>query len=363
MNSGGTHKGNTAIICLSPYAGGMEMDAIKLARLLCNDVHVTLFAKSNHYIEQYYKDHLQGSNISLETIGFRFAFSVSIIRKTRTVLAARKIKNVIFFGASELRSLYFAFLGQNLNVIVRHGTTKTRPKKDWLHRLIYSCVDYHVAICRHLANNVTYIIPFARKTQLKIIYPSLRQLPDLTYKKDSDGIVRLLHVGRVADGKGQKEAIEACEILHERNIAFELVCVGEIDQDCESYFSEFVSSKPYASSAKMVGYTDDVGRYYKQSHIFIFPSKGEGLSNSFIEALSYGLICICYENTSFPELQQLGFSFSMAEDKNLQDLKKKLLEEVVRVKSLELPMLEQSRLAQTVFGAERERNEYLDILQ
>ncbi|WP_455201290.1 hypothetical protein, partial [Kaarinaea lacus] len=138
-------KGNTAIICLSPYSGGMEMDAIKLARLLCNDVQVTLFAKSDHYIAKYYNEHMQNSAISLETVDFNSAFSYSIIRKTRKVINARQIKNVIFFGASELRSLYFAFLGYDLNVIVRHGTTKTRPKKDWLHRLIYRCVDCHVA--------------------------------------------------------------------------------------------------------------------------------------------------------------------------------------------------------------------------
>jgi glycosyltransferase involved in cell wall biosynthesis len=356
-------KGNTAIICLSPYSGGMEMDAIKLARLLCNDVQVTLFAKLDHYIAQYFKEHMAGGNVSLETVDFRSAFSLSIIRKTRKIIRYRKVENVIFFGASELRSLYFAFLGHNLNVIVRHGTTKTRSKKDWLHRLIYSCVNYHVAICQHLAGNVRYIIPFASNTQLKVIYPSLRSAPNLNRDREKTDIVRLLHIGRIADGKGQKEAIEACAILHERNMSFELICVGETDPGYEHDFNGYLDSKPYANSIQIVGYSDDVGSYYQQADIFIFPSKGEGLSNSFIEALSYGLVCICYDNTSFPELQQLGFSFYMAEDKNIEDLKNKLLEAVTQLESVELPMLEQSSLAQTVFSADRERDEYLNLLQ
>ena len=339
------------------------MDAIKLARLLCDDVNVTLLAKSDCYIAQYYDKNMQDSNILLETIDFRSAFSLSIIRKTRSVLTSQKIKNIIFFGASELRSLYFAFLGYDLNVIVRHGTTKTRPKKDWLHRLIYSCVNYHVAICRHLAENVKSIIPFAANTHLKVIYPSLRQLPDLNYKKDKKETVQLLHVGRIADGKGQKEAVEACEILHEHNIHFDLTCVGEMDPQYEAYFNKFVASKPYASSIQIAGFTNNVDCYYKKANIFIFPSKGEGLSNSFIEALSYGLICICYENTSFPELQQLGFAFFMAEDKNLDDLKSNVLKAVKLFKEVKNYGLDQSNLAQNIFNSEREKSEYLDLLR
>lgn len=363
MVSGVATKGNTAIICLSPYGGGMEMDAIKLARLLCDDINVTLFVKSHHFISQYYDDYMQGSKVSLETVSFRSAFSFAIIYKTRKLLRSKRIKNVIFFGASELRSLYFAFLGYNLNIIVRHGTTKNRSKKDWLHRLIYSRVNYHVAICRHLASNVKSIVPFGVNTLLKVIYPSLRQLPNLSHQKNKDKLIHLLHVGRVADGKGQKEAIEACEILYKQGIPFELSCVGEIDRNYERYFKEFVSKKPYASSIKIIGFTNDVDRYYQKAQIFIFPSKGEGLSNSFIEALSYGLICICYNNTSFPELRQLGFSFLMAEDKNLEDLKGNTLKAIKLLEEVNNYSIVESDLAQKVFNPEREKSEYLEILQ
>ena len=362
MSANVASKGNTAIICLSPYSGGMEMDAIKLARLLCNDVKITLLAKAGHYVAEYYKEHMQSSDITLETVDFRSAFSISIIRKTRSVIKAQKIKNVIFFGASELRSLYFAFIGNNLNIIVRHGTTKTRPKKDWLHRLIYSCVNYHVAICQHLADNVKYIIPFAENTQLKVIYPSLRQLPDLKNNKDKDELVRLLHVGRVADGKGQKEAIEACSILHEHRIPFELICVGGIDPGYEQVISACIANTSYSSSIQLVGYTNDVNSYFQWAHIFVFPSKGEGLSNSFIEALSYGLICLCFNNTSFPELRQLGFDFYMAENKNLDDFKVKLLAAVTQVREEKLPITDQSNRAREIFSKDSERNQYLYIL-
>jgi glycosyltransferase involved in cell wall biosynthesis len=356
-------KGNTLVICLSPYSGGMEMDAIKLARLLCEDVSITLLAKSGCFIESYYQKYMMDSNIDLKTVNFSMAFSLAIIRKTRSVLKEKAIRNVVYFGASELRSLYFAFLGQDLNIMVRHGTTKTRPKKDWLHRLVYSCVDYHIAICQHLADNVKTIVPFAKDTQLKVIYPSLRQEPRLILNKKKDETIRLLHVGRIADGKGQREAIDSCSILHESKIPFELILVGEVDSYYEKSFNEQLNKKPYAPAISVVGYTDDVGKYYQQADIFIFPSKGEGLSNSFIEALSYGLICIAYDNTSFPELQRLGFAFYLAQNKNIEDLKNILLKAIEQRKKVSIPLVEQANLAQRIFSAEREKNEYLDLLQ
>jgi glycosyltransferase involved in cell wall biosynthesis len=341
----------------------MEMDAIKLARLIGSDVNVTLLAKSGCFVDRYYNKNMLASGVALVTVSFSAAFSLAIIRKTRWILREKAIKNVIFFGASELRSLYFAFVGYDLNIIVRHGTTKTRPKKDWLHRLIYSCVNYHVAICRHLADNVKFIIPFASKTQLRIIYPSLRQPPRLIHDSKAGEVVQLLHVGRVADGKGQREAIEACSVLYEQGIAFELILVGEVDSGYEKEFKEYLHSKPYTSSIRTVGYTDNVAQYYQLADIFIFPSKGEGLSNSFIEALSYGLICIAFENTSFPELRQLGFTFYLARDKSIDDLKKQLMLAVEQRRTESIPLVDQANHALSFFSAEREKNEYLDLLQ
>lgn len=123
-------KSNTAVICLSPYSGGMELDAIKLAQKLSNHAQIILIAKQDYFIEkQAYS--LENSKIKLETIKFCSSFSFAIIFKMRKILNQHNIKNVIFFGASEMKSLYFAFLGFDINLIIRHGTTKSTPKKDF----------------------------------------------------------------------------------------------------------------------------------------------------------------------------------------------------------------------------------------
>ncbi len=357
-------KANTAIICLSPYHGGMEMDAIRTARLLKNQTKITVILKQDSPSEKHYRSDLVKDGFRVESIPFNNAFSLSIIHRVRRIIKNHEIRNVIFFGASELRSLYFSFLGLNINLIVRHGTTKSHPKKDPLHRLIYSKVDWHIAICEHIARNVRTIIPFGKHTRMKLIYPSLRNpiTKETFTNRHSEKRLQILHVGRVTGGKGQIDAILACQILHDHKIPFRLRLVGDIDPTFRPHLEDVLSKIPYRDSIECTGHTDSPDNYFQNADIFLFPSKGEGLSNAFIEALSYGLYCIAYANTSFPELQTLGFELFLAGDKNLTSLQLCLLDTVK--KCLQEPLQQQNRqLALKLFNPERERNDYLSILK
>ncbi len=320
-------KAPTAVICLSPYQGGMEIDSLKLAQMLGDVSNVTLIAQKDRFIAREYKKNGHPS-FALEEIAFTKSLSPSIIFGVRRVIKEKGIKNVLFLGASELKSLYFSFLGLEINLIIRHGTTKSSPKKDWFHRLIYSNVNYHVAICEHLARNIEYIIPFGGHTQLKVIYPSLNLKPSQAIDFDAKPHhpLQLLHVGRIAKGKGQKAAIEACKILYENQIDFIFHLVGGFHEPYKEEFMDFLNTLEYKEKIRLAGHTDNVEQYYLESDIFLFPSDGEGLSNAFIEALAYGLSCISYDNTSFPELQNLGYTFSLVQDQQIDQLKAVLLQ-------------------------------------
>lgn len=356
---------NTAVICLSPFHGGMEMDAVRIAKLISSNVNVCLIAKSNSPISNNYVDELAKNSVELKSIQFKSKYSLAIAYKTRKIIKEHNIKNVIYLGASELHALTLAFAGLDINLIVRHGTTKTRPKKDFLHRLIYKNVNYHVAICKHLAKNIKYIFPFGENTQLKTIYSSLRYLPEIKPKPElsKNQIIKLIHVGRIIDVKGQKDALDACQVLFENNIPFELNLLGDFEPSCKADFMRHLKSKPYHSLIHLKGFQTNLAEYYSRSDILLFPSHGEGLSNTFIEALSYGLICISYDNTSFPELHDLGFEFYIAENLNLDSLKSSLLEAIGYIKSNKLPINANINLTQKLFSPQRELDEYLHLLK
>ena len=353
-------KQATAIICLSPYSGGMELDAIKLAKKLSSQMQITVIAQSECFIASKQDEYVGHNNISLESISFNRSFSPNIITTVRKIIQNKKIKNVIFFGASELKSLYFSFLGQDINLIIRHGTTKSRPKKDWFHKLIYSDVNYHISICKHLEENVNFIIPFGKNTQSKLIYSSFEFTEPKTLSHPK---LTLLHVGRIADAKGQVDAIKACKVLVENDIDFEFNLVGGFDEAYKEEFLSFYTNCPYKDKINLVGFTDDVKSYIQKADIFLFPSYGEGLSNAFIEALSNNIICISYNNTSFPELKLLGIYFRISQNKNISELQKLLLQ-VVHDLDLEKKRSKiNNTLIETFFSINKEINLYLDILR
>jgi len=161
-----------------------------------------------------------------------------------------------------------------------------------------------------------------------VVYPSLNIDPSrpIDFDAKPHRPLQLLHVGRIAEGKGQKSAIEACRILHEKHIDFTFTLVGGFHEPYKKGFLDFLDTLEYKDNIRLAGHTGHVEPFYLESDIFLFPSDGEGLSNAFIEALAYGLSCISYDNTSFPELQKLGFAFTMVKDQQTEQLKAALLQ-------------------------------------
>lgn len=353
-------KAPTAIICLSPYSGGMEIDSIKMAHKISPYAETILIAKEGHFIAKEVVK--QSTPFTLETITFKSNLGPALIFGLRHLVQKYTIKNVIFFGASELKSMYFSFLGLDINLIIRHGTTKSRPKKDWFHRLIYSRVNYHIALCEHLAKNVRHIIPLGPHTQLKTIYSSLKENSTPPKEKTADSKLKLLHIGRIAEGKGQEDAISACEVLADHHIDFTLTLLGGFHEAYEEKFLKQLKQCSYKERIVLAGHSDRVYEYIEKSDIFLFPSHGEGLSNAFLEALSRNLVCISYDNTSFPELRELGFYFHLVTDRDINALRSTLLD-VCRDLQNEQEKSEQNAiLARSIFSLEKEMTSYLEIL-
>ena len=175
--------------------------------------------------------------------------------------------------------------------------------------------------------------------------------------------IRILHTGRVVDGKGYDSAIDACDILFEHGINFEFTAVGDMSEsDYVNKIQKKVSEKKYLDRFKFTGHVADVTQYLKESDILLFPSKGEGFCNSFNEALAYGLVCLAYDNTVFPELKELGFYFHMAKDGDLESLSNKLLMICNNLSDEKSRCKSNIKLAHKLYTAEAERNAYIQIL-
>ena len=337
----------------------MELDTIKLAKKLFPYRKIVLIIKEEGFIHKNFNKYFSLSDkIDLETIKFKSTLSFNIILKARDIVKKYNIRNVIFFGASELKSLYFSFLELDINLIVRHGTTKSTPKKDWFHKLIYSRINYHVCISKHIQKNIEYIIPFGKYTKSILIYPSI-EIPN--FKKRKNEKLTLIHTGRISQGKGQTDAIKACSILVENNIDFIFYVVGGFEKDYEKEFLDFYNNLNYKDKIILAGFSNEIEKYLEKSDIFIFPSYGEGFGNSFIEAISSGLDCISYSNTSFLEFREIGLDFGIVKDRNIEILKETLLK--ISKKEVVFDIEKNKKIINDSFSEDKEIREYLRILK
>lgn len=351
-------KNNLAIFCPNGNFGGMELDSIKLAKRLNPFCNIVLVIKKGGFLEQNFDKYFsKDDNIVLETLTFKTLSFFNTIIQTKAILKKYDIKNIIYFGTSKLRVVYFALLGTNINLISRHGTTR-RKKKGFFNKLVYSRIDYHITISKHLLENVRKIFPFGKQTKSLLIYPTIKPI---TLEKQNSKKLTILHTGRIVKGKGQIDAIKACEILVQNNIDFEFFLVGGYEEGYENEFKFFYNSIKYKEKIKLIGFTNEVDKYLSKADIFLFPSYGEGLGNSFLEALNAKLKCIAYNNTTFPELKELGFDFVLVENKNIDKLK----EELFKVAKNEIIFdLEKNReIIKSIFSQDNEIKKYLEILR
>ncbi|MBI3187625.1 MAG: glycosyltransferase [Gammaproteobacteria bacterium] len=352
-----------AVMCFSSGSGGMEISAVNLANLLSSEAKVILVGKKSSFMEKLYYE--KGNDYQYESVDFRSRiFSLSMLFKVRSIIKKYGIENVIFLGASELKTLFFSFIGLSINLVVLHGTTKSRPKKDYLHKLIYSSVNYHVAVSEYLLRNVRVIVPCGRFTKYKAIRLShVFNDADQIYRPRSDGIINIIHVGRIANGKGQVDAILACKQLRSNGINFRLMLLGS--SNGSNYITEVkkaISDNQLEEFVILVGHVTNVESYLIKSDIMLFPSRGEGLSLAFIEALHHNVVCIAYDNTVFPEYEKMGFYIHLVEDGNLAALSDKLLIVANQLINEKEKSMNNIDLARKYFGVDRELNEWLEIL-
>lgn len=362
-----------AIACFSPYLGGMELDAIKYFRLFSSMSPTFLLIKKDSKLSYVVKNQHVGSKNNVLEFSFSSNWSPFFAYNLREEVKKHSIEYIIFFGASELKVIAPAIYGLNVKLIMRHGTTKDDSKKDWFHNKLYKYVDAHVAISQHLASNVEKIFPLQKSQCPKMIY-NFVEVNDESIKKSFDvkdkyihgdnNILELLHVGRIVHGKGQLEAIRSVNELKKNGIAFKLTFVGQVEDGAyHQALLNTLKELDLVNEVIFAGHHQDVTTFYQSSHLFLFPSYGEGLPNAVLEALSHGIPVLAFENTIFPELRLLGLTVHMAKNHDQNCLGLKLLSLAQDIKNqLHNAMKRNGSIITQFFSKESVKNEWLKLL-
>jgi glycosyltransferase involved in cell wall biosynthesis len=138
-------------------------------------------------------------------------------------------------------------------------------------------------------------------------------------KKEYDKGLKVLFVGEVNQRKGIAQILEAAKALASYDIDFNIVGRGG------DYHSEvYVPYEKYVHFRGHVSF-EDLKEYYGKSHIFIFPSMGEGFGLVLLEALAAGLPLIASKNCGGPDIIEEGVNGFTIEAGNTDELIDKIL--------------------------------------
>ncbi|MGE4535199.1 glycosyltransferase [Halomonas sp.] len=349
--------GKTAVLCFSPSEGGMEHDAAFMAQKIRQHLgDCLLVVRQGTWLERFARDNA----IPCEAIDFRGNFSLKAIRALRRLWRREAIRNVIFLGSSEMRSIHFSLVAPVARFIVRHGTTKSASKQDLVHRLTWSRVTTHWCISEHLRRNVEALFPVGRAAMF--VNPvglgdKLRYLPPAKWLTPEDDSLRLVHVGRLVPGKGQRDALTVIARLNARGVPATLTLYGEGPDRAE--LEARIDRLCLAKVVSLAGHVPHPYQHFGDFHGMLYPSYGEGFGNAFVEGLATGMHGFSYDNTVFPELRSLGLDFHMLADRQTEALVDAI--EAVWRERLPLPTHNIS-LCRELFSVEREMAVLADYL-
>ncbi len=205
-------------------------------------------------------------------------------------------------GATWLLKFLYPQLPVLLTLQEGQNLEKQNFFKKFFRKLIIKKADQATAISQYLKN---YILSLRKNMQVSIIpngvdfenfsrdfsYGELSGLADnLNIKPDEKVIVT---TGRLVPKNGIDSLIKSFAILHHGPVStdnqYKLLIVGEGPQKVElQNLAEQLGVREKVVFAGMVSH-ESLPKYLKISHVFIRPSRSEGLGNSFLEAMAASL--------------------------------------------------------------------------
>lgn len=200
---------------------------------------------------------------------------------------------------------------------------KMIPKKSLLSRLCNKFINYRFKKICLQADGVSYVT----KQILQKSYPcqaikqpennryftsqfSSLQLTEQNYfsqdwtLENKPDIFTLIHTGFMDDGrKCQDIVIKATSLVFKKGYPIRLKFIGDGPQKKE--FENLAKDVGIESICTFLGMIQDRDRLFlelQKSHLFVFPTKAEGLPRVILEAMAQGLPCISSPVDGVPEL-------------------------------------------------------------
>jgi len=130
------------------------------------------------------------------------------------------------------------------------------------------------------------------------------------------------YIGRIEQIKGLDILINAFNNIKNKFPNIKLLIIGQ--GSLLNSINAMVNENP--ENITLINYTNDVPGYLSTIDLFIFPSKGEGMPNSLLEAMSIGLPVIGFKVRGVEDIIKNNYNGNIIRDRNSNSLEKKIEE-------------------------------------
>ena len=159
------------------------------------------------------------------------------------------------------------------------------------YHIVASTFSKMAAIYSGIAENKIFTIPYGVDSKYS-----------LSSTKVYTCNLNVLFVGEVNQRKGILQVLLAAKNINRSDIVFNMVGRGS-----DKYASLYDEFQPYVNILGHVSFEKLID-LYNTSHIFVFPTLGEGFGLVILEALSAGLPVICSNNCAGEDVVKNGFN-------------------------------------------------------
>lgn len=167
---------------------------------------------------------------------------------------------------------------------------------------------------------------------------------------------QLLFVGRLADGKGLFDLLDAVEQMNDLDVQLDIVGGGQLEDELRRE----VCHRDLEDIVTVHGYQDDIPSVMSTADVLVLPSYREGTPRVITEARAAGLPVVATNIAGIPEMVRDGETGYLVSPGDVNALRDRL-EELVRSPELRRQMAAQTQEGLKKFERETAAQAYRDL--
>ncbi len=171
----------------------------------------------------------------------------------------------------------------------------------WLTKKIFSNASLVMPVSNALADNIKRLVG---NIQCRTV-PNVVNTKLFFYKPATAKVFRFIHVSNLQYPKNLEGILEACSMLKDKGVVFELQVLGGQNDALKSMAKEYGLLHQYVFFEKAIPYPE-VGKRMRQSNALLLFSYFEGLPCVMLEALCCGLPIVSSRVGGIPEVINEG---------------------------------------------------------